>query len=193
MLSLVWLLLFAGGAVFLAYQRVSLRTATIVAAAALAAYSLFGYGSARLDGRALGRPGPARRAQHQSRCASAGSRDRSCSLTAACCPRCPTPSARRSKPARCGGTASCSPASPTGRSSAGAEPPRLIAEEQAFLDGPCEELCRDARRLGHHPSPRRSAAAGVGLPEGEGLLRDDHPEEVRRPRVLRVRAFLRAA
>ena len=45
MLSLVWLLLFAGGAVFLAYQRVSLRTATIAAAAALAAYSLFGYGS----------------------------------------------------------------------------------------------------------------------------------------------------
>ena len=44
------------------------------------------------------------------------------------------------------------------------------------------------RRLGHHAPARRHAAEGLGLPQVEGLLRDDHPEEIRRPGVLRVRA-----
>ena len=48
------------------------------------------------------------------------------------------------------------------------------------------------RRLGHHAPPRRSAAAPVGLHQEQGLLRDDHPEEVRRPGILRVRALVRA-
>ena len=48
------------------------------------------------------------------------------------------------------------------------------------------------RRLGRHAQARRHAAEGVGLPQAQGLLRDDHPEEIRRPRVLRVRALLRA-
>jgi acyl-CoA dehydrogenase len=42
---LLWLLLFAGGALYLAYHRVSLRNATIVTGVALFAYSLLGNGS----------------------------------------------------------------------------------------------------------------------------------------------------
>ena len=44
MTVLLWTLFFAVGALVLAYQRVSLRTATIAAGAALAAYSLLGDG-----------------------------------------------------------------------------------------------------------------------------------------------------
>ncbi|NNC77651.1 MAG: acyl-CoA dehydrogenase [Woeseiaceae bacterium] len=40
--SLFWLLLFVGGGLFLAYQRVDLRTSTIAAGAGLLAYTLFG-------------------------------------------------------------------------------------------------------------------------------------------------------
>ena len=42
--SLVWFALFVGGALYLAYQRVSLRTATLCAGAAFVAYTLFGRG-----------------------------------------------------------------------------------------------------------------------------------------------------
>jgi acyl-CoA dehydrogenase len=42
---LLWLLVFAGGALFLAYHRVSLRTATLATGVALVAYSLLGSGS----------------------------------------------------------------------------------------------------------------------------------------------------
>jgi acyl-CoA dehydrogenase len=40
--SLFWLLLFLGGGIFLAYQRIDLRTSTIAAGAALLAYTFFG-------------------------------------------------------------------------------------------------------------------------------------------------------
>ena len=43
--SLFWALLFIGGGIFLAYQRVDLRTSTIAAGAALVAYTVFGSGS----------------------------------------------------------------------------------------------------------------------------------------------------
>ena len=36
---------------------------------------------------------------------------------------------------------------------------------------------------------QRPAARGVAVHQGQGLLRDDHPEGVRRPRLLRVRAL----
>jgi acyl-CoA dehydrogenase len=42
---LMWLLIFFGGALYLAYHRVSLRAATIAVAVVLAAYSVFGSGS----------------------------------------------------------------------------------------------------------------------------------------------------
>ena len=43
--SLFWFLLFIGGGLFLAYQRVDLKTATFASGAALVAYTLFGSGS----------------------------------------------------------------------------------------------------------------------------------------------------
>ena len=43
--SLFWFLLFVGGGLFLAYQRIDLRTSTFAAGAALVAYTLFGSGA----------------------------------------------------------------------------------------------------------------------------------------------------
>ncbi len=43
--SLLWLLLFAGGGIFLAYQRIDLRTSTIATGAAVLVYLFFGDGS----------------------------------------------------------------------------------------------------------------------------------------------------
>ena len=57
---------------------------------------------------------------------------------------------------------------------------------------PLRRTVPHVRRLGRHAQARRHAAEGVGLPQAQGFLRDDHPEEIRRPRVLRVRALLRA-
>ena len=43
--SLFWLLLFVGGGIFLAYQRIDLRTSTIAAGFAVLAYTIFGEGA----------------------------------------------------------------------------------------------------------------------------------------------------
>ena len=43
--SLFWLLLFVGGGIFLAYQRIDLRSSTIAAGLAVLAYTIFGDGS----------------------------------------------------------------------------------------------------------------------------------------------------
>ena len=43
--SLFWALLFIGGGIFLAYQRIDLRTSTIATGVALAAYTVFGSGA----------------------------------------------------------------------------------------------------------------------------------------------------
>ncbi len=43
--SLFWLLLFVGGGLYLAYQRIDLRTATVATGAALIAYTIFGEGA----------------------------------------------------------------------------------------------------------------------------------------------------
>jgi acyl-CoA dehydrogenase len=44
-MSLFWLLLFVGGAIYLAYQRVDLRTSTVAAGLAVLAYTIFGEGA----------------------------------------------------------------------------------------------------------------------------------------------------
>jgi acyl-CoA dehydrogenase len=41
LVSLAWLLLFAGGGIYLAYQRIDLRTSTTAAAFAIAAYTVY--------------------------------------------------------------------------------------------------------------------------------------------------------
>ena len=43
--SLFWALLFIGGGIFLAYQRIDLRTSTVAAGLTLAAYTVFGHGA----------------------------------------------------------------------------------------------------------------------------------------------------
>lgn len=43
--SLFWFLLFVGGGLFLAYQRIDLKTSTFAMGATLVAYTLFGNGS----------------------------------------------------------------------------------------------------------------------------------------------------
>ena len=45
MVSVLWLVLFVGGALALAYRRVGLRQSTILAGIALAAYTMFGDGA----------------------------------------------------------------------------------------------------------------------------------------------------
>ena len=45
LMFLMWLVVFVAGALYLAYHRISLRTATVAAGAALFAYSLMGSGS----------------------------------------------------------------------------------------------------------------------------------------------------
>ncbi len=60
---------------------------------------------------------------------------------AARCRRCRRPSASRWKPARWASRATCSPATRTGTSS-WPIPSQFTAEEQAFLDGPVEELSK---------------------------------------------------
>ena len=42
--SLLWLLLFVGGGIFLAYQRIDLKTSTVLTGVALVAYTFFGDG-----------------------------------------------------------------------------------------------------------------------------------------------------
>ena len=44
-MSLFWLLLFVGGAIYLAYQRIDLRTSTVAAGLAVLAYTIFGEGA----------------------------------------------------------------------------------------------------------------------------------------------------
>ena len=44
-ISLFWALLFIGGGIFLAYQRIDLRTSTVATGVALAAYTVFGNGA----------------------------------------------------------------------------------------------------------------------------------------------------
>jgi len=43
--SLFWFLLFVGGGIYLAYQRIDLRTSTIAAGLAVLAYTIFGEGA----------------------------------------------------------------------------------------------------------------------------------------------------
>ena len=64
--------------------------------------------------------------------------------------------------------------------------PRLSAEEQAFVDGPCEEVCAMTNDWEVTHERYDLLAAGLAVPQGQGLLRHDHPEEVRRPRLLGV-------
>jgi hypothetical protein len=123
------------------------------------------------------------------RCVALSSPARSSPSTSACCPPCRRPSARRWKPALSGGRASCFPASRTGTS---CTPTRSQADPRRGTVLPRQRV-RNALRhdpgLGNDPGTPRSVARGLGLCQGKGLPRHDHPQALRRPGVLRLRPF----
>jgi len=140
-MTLFWLLLFVGGALYLAYQRVSLATATIAIGVALLAYTLLGSGSTfwlallwfafaavvALNVDAL--------------------RMRFVTKPFLMVYRRMLPSmSDTEREALEAGTVwwdgEIFSGKPDWPKLLTAKAPRLTAEEQAFIDGPCEELCR---------------------------------------------------
>jgi acyl-CoA dehydrogenase len=136
-----WILLFAGGALVLAYERVSLRTATIAFGIALVAYSVFGHGSL-----------PWQIVLWLAFAASAALNVDAIRLRYVTKPflrvyRRLLPSmSDTEREALEAGTVWWDGELFTGKPDwsklLSAKAPRLSAEEQAFVDGPCEELCR---------------------------------------------------
>ena len=192
LVTLLWLVLFASLVLWLAYTRASLAKATLVLGVLLVYYTLFGDGApwwkatlwALFVPHVLLNIRPLRRVLISNRFLLVFKR------------MLPSMSTTE-REALEAGTVWWDGELFTGepglaKAAVGARRRQLTAEEQAFLDGPCEELCRmlDDWDITHRRAdlPPR----GLGLHQEEGLLRDDHPEEVRRPRVLRLRALLRA-
>jgi acyl-CoA dehydrogenase len=141
MSSVIWFLLFLLGALILAYQRVSLRTATVAYAAALLVYTWFGRGSsvwliflAAVLGVLLLLNIDPFRIRFISRPFLRIYRRMLPSMS------------QTEKDALEAGTVwwdgELFTGGPNWEKLMSATPPRLSAEEQAFLDGPCEELCR---------------------------------------------------
>jgi acyl-CoA dehydrogenase len=141
MTFVLWLLLFIGGALFLAYHRVSLRAATIVGGIALIAYSLVGSGSlpwlvllwgafiamALLNVDAL-------RMRYVTK-----------PFLMVYRRMLPTMSDTEREALEAGTVwwdGELFTGKPHWPKLLSAKPPQLTAEEQAFIDGPCEELCR---------------------------------------------------
>jgi acyl-CoA dehydrogenase len=141
MTFVLWLLLFIGGALFLAYHRVSLRVATIVGGVALVAYSLIGSGSlpwmvllwgtfiamALLNVNAL-------RMRYVTK-----------PFLMVYRRMLPTMSDTEREALEAGTVwwdGELFTGKPNWPKLLSAKPPQLTAEEQAFVDGPCEELCR---------------------------------------------------
>jgi acyl-CoA dehydrogenase len=141
MTVVLWLLLLIGGALFLAYHRVSLRVATIVGGIALVAYSLIGSGSlpwmmllwgtfiamALLNVDAL-------RMRYVTK-----------PFLMVYRRMLPTMSDTEREALEAGTVwwdGELFTGKPDWPKLLSAKPPQLTAEEQAFIDGPCEELCR---------------------------------------------------
>ena len=136
-----WILLFLGGFLYLAYHRVTLTTATLAIGVALGAYSLFGRGSPAwlallwvgFGALALLSVG--------------GFRRRYLTKPFLMIYRRMLPAmSDTEREALEAGTVWWDGEIFTGRPDwsklLSAKPPRLSDEEQAFIDGPCEELCR---------------------------------------------------
>jgi len=141
MTFVLWLLLFVGGALFLGYHRVSLRAATIVSGIALVAYSLVGSGSlpwmvllwgafiamALLNVDAL-------RMRYVTK-----------PFLMVYRRMLPTMSDTEREALEAGTVwwdGELFTGKPDWPKLLSAKAPQLTAEEQAFIDGPCEELCR---------------------------------------------------
>ena len=72
----------------------------------------------------------------------------------------------------------------------GTPAPHLTPEEQAFLDGPCEELCAMVNDFDVTHRRADLSARGLGVHQARALLGDDHPQAVRRPGLRPLRAVL---
>jgi len=140
-ISLFWALLFVGGAIYLAYQRVDLRTSTVAAGLALVAYTVFGDGAwwwllllwalfglmvvpnlAEVRREKITRP-----------------------LLAVYRKMLPSMSATEREALEAGSVwwdGELFSGMPEWNKLMDFPAPRLSEEEQAFVDGPCEELCR---------------------------------------------------
>jgi len=138
---LLWFLLFVGGALYLAYHRVSLRTATVAAGVALFAYSLMGNGSlpwlialwAALIAVALLNVGALRMRWVTKPFLMVYRR------------MLPTMSDTEREALEAGTVwwdGELFTGKPDWPKLLTAKAPQLSSEEQAFIDGPCEELCR---------------------------------------------------
>ena len=187
-MSALWLVLFVSLVLWLAYQRASLAKATVVLGVLLAYYSAVRRGPALVEGRAVGALPAAPAAEH--------------------------PPLRRSlishrflRDLQAHAAADVHDRARGARGRHGLVGRRAVHRrtrlEQAALGEGAEAHGRgaglhrralrrtvpDDRRLGHHAPARRPAARSLRLHQEEGLLGDDHPEEVRRARVLRLRAL----
>ncbi len=141
MLSVLWLLLFVGGGIYLAYQRIDLRTSTFLTGAALVAYTLFGSGGffwllllwAAFAGMLVLNLDDFRR-EKITRPALAVYRT-----------MLPSMSNTEREALEAGNVwwdGELFSGMPNWDRLLSYPAPRLSDEEQAFLDGPCEELCR---------------------------------------------------
>ena len=141
MVSIFWFVLFVGGALALAYRRVSLRRATVVAGVALAAYTMFGDGAtAWLVLLWLGFAAMAALNVAEIR------RDRITGpLLRTFRKMLPTISATEREALEAGSVwweGELFSGAPRWDRLRHYPAPRLSDDERAFLEGPCEELCR---------------------------------------------------
>ena len=184
--TLIWLVLLTAALLTLAYRRTDLKTSTIVLGALLVAYLLFGDGgflwntlllalfvlfallNVEVDSPRQRHAPPVRHlpphaAEHvEDRAGSARSRQRLVGRRAL------------------HGHAGLAPAQEPAAAEAdgrGASVPRR----------PDRGALPAARRLADHARARRLAAERLAVPQGEQVLRDDHPEGVRRVAVLAAR------
>ncbi len=157
--GLFWFLLFVGGGIYLAYNRVNLRTSTIATGGALLAYTIFGSGSfpwllvlwllyggmASLNLRDFRREKITRPALNFYRTIV------------------PSMSETERDALEAGNVwwdGELFSGMPDWNRLMSFPAPRLSAEEQAFFDGPCEELCRmlDDWEIGHERGDMSEAA-----------------------------------
>ncbi len=186
MATLFWFLIFFGGAIALAYRRASLGVFTASAGAALVAYTLFGSGGflwnlvlwALFAGLVALNIEDFRR-------------DRLTRPLLTMYRKMLPSMSRTEREALEAGTVWWE-----GELFAGV--PRwdkLLGAPRAAAHGrraglsrrPLRRTLPHARRVGNYPrAPATCRRRRLGVPAGERLLRDDHPEELRRPRVLRL-------
>jgi acyl-CoA dehydrogenase len=148
--SLFWLLLFVGGALYLAYQRVDLRRTTIAAGAALVAYTLLGDGAwwwLLLLWIAFGLLVVPNMIEFRREKITRPLLDIYRTML--------PPMSETEREALEAGSVwwdgELFSGMPNWDRLMSFPPPRLSDEEQAFVDGPCEELCRmlDEWEIGH--------------------------------------------